>query len=571
MLPRIVASDLDGTLLRSDGSLSPRTARALAAVQAAGCRVVLCTARPVRWVRPIAAQAGANGCAVCVNGAVIWDFAADAAIREDAIAADVVLDVVTRLDDLFPGGAWGVEHAAGFDHEPGYRPHWPVPPETVVAPVGDLLGVSPLKLLFRHDAHSPDEMLGPARAALRGVVELSHSNSADGLLEISAPGIDKGAGLARLCAMLDVGPQEVIAFGDMPNDLALLEFAGRAVAVANAHPDVLAMADEIASGHDEDGVAIVLERLLASPRGEAHLPLRGRGGPNRSHPEIVFVTGTQMPRPDPETDGLITVLARSGVPAELHRWNGPFPFASVPLVVCRTTWDYLGDSAGFRAWIAAVGAVTALENPPALMEWNLHKSYLVELARAGVPVIETRLLRVGASAAQRSAVLAAFDEVVIKPAVSGGAAGALRALGRDPAAGAHLDGLLARGDALVQPFEPAIAAGEVSLIYFGGKFSHAVRKTPDPADWRVQVHHGGVNTLHQANDQELAAGAAALTALPAAPLYARIDLVGAGAPKVMEAELVEPELFLGLAPQAAGRYANALCARLTTAVAPARG
>jgi hydroxymethylpyrimidine pyrophosphatase-like HAD family hydrolase len=263
VLPSLIASDLDGTLLRSDGSLSPRTSRALAAVQAAGCRIVLCTARPVRWVRPIAAQAGASGCAVCVNGAVIWDFAADRAVSEDAIDPEVVLAVVDRLGDLFPGGAWGVEHAAGFDHEPGYRPHWPVPPETVVAPVRQLLGVSALKLLFRHDAHSPDEMLAPARAALRGVVELSHSNSSDGLLEISAPGIDKGAALGRLCATLGVSPQDVIAFGDMPNDLALLRFAGRAVAVANAHPDVLAIADEVTSGQDEDGVAVVLERLLA--------------------------------------------------------------------------------------------------------------------------------------------------------------------------------------------------------------------------------------------------------------------------------------------------------------------
>ncbi|MDQ2895919.1 MAG: Cof-type HAD-IIB family hydrolase [Actinomycetota bacterium] len=264
MLPRIVASDLDGTLLRSDGSLSPRSARALAAVQAAGCRVVLCTARPVRWVRPIAEQAGVAGCAVCVNGAVIWDFAADAAVSEHAITAGVVLDVVTRVDDLFPGGAWGIEHADGFDHEPGYHPHWPVRPQTIVAPVRELLGVPPLKLLFRHDGHSPDEMLGPARAALRGVVELSHSNSREGLLEISAPGVDKGAGLARLCATLGVRPEQVIAFGDMPNDLALLGFAGRAVAVANAHPDVLAVADEVAPGHDDDGVAHVLERLLAS-------------------------------------------------------------------------------------------------------------------------------------------------------------------------------------------------------------------------------------------------------------------------------------------------------------------
>ena len=268
MLPRIIASDLDGTLLRSDGTLSGRTLRALHAVQAAGSRVVLCTARPVRWVRPIATQCGATGCAVCVNGAVIWDFQSEVALTEDAIAPGVVTDVVAALGDLFPGGAWAVEHAGGFGHEPGYRPHWPVAPGTRVAPVAELADVAALKLLFRHEYRSPDEMLAPARAALGSLVELSHSNSADGLLEISASGVDKGAGLSRLCAWLDAGPGDVIAFGDMPNDLALLGYAGRAVAVANAHPDVLELADECAPGNDQDGVAVVLERLLAEHRAQ---------------------------------------------------------------------------------------------------------------------------------------------------------------------------------------------------------------------------------------------------------------------------------------------------------------
>jgi glutathione synthase/RimK-type ligase-like ATP-grasp enzyme len=267
---------------------------------------------------------------------------------------------------------------------------------------------------------------------------------------------------------------------------------------------------------------------------------------------------------------LIAALAQAGVHAELHPWNGPFPFGSVPLVVCRTPWDYLGDSAGFRSWITSVAGDTALENPSELMRWNLHKSYLVELARAGVPVIETRVVPAGASAAARSTALAAFDELVIKPAVSGGAAGALRGAGDDPASATHLDRLLARGDALVQPFEPAIAAGEVSLVYFGGEFSHAVRKTPDPGDWRVQIHHGGANAPYRPSGEQRAVGAAALAALPVPPLYARIDLVGEAAPKLMEAELIEPELFLTLAPGAALRYARVLSARLSEVVSSPR-
>ena len=560
MLPRIVATDLDGTLLRSDGTLSERTRAALLAVQAAGARVVLCTARPVRWVRPIAAAAGIGGCAVCANGAVTWDFDAEAMVTEDAIAPEVAAAVVAAVGERFAGGAWAVEHAAGFGHEAAYEPHWPVPPGTAVAPVRELLGTPPLKLLFRHPDHSPDAMLTAARSALAGVAELSHSNSADGLLEISAPGIDKGAGLARLCATLAAGPADVIAFGDMPNDLALLRFAGHGVAVANAHPEVLAVADEVTLSNDEDGVAAVLERLLHA----VHRPLGPPGSRRRSGPapQVVFATAGRMPIPDPETHLVVDLLAEAGVHAEIHPWNEPYPFGTAPLVVGRTTWDYVTDVGAFADWIRAVDAETELENPAALMRWNLHKAYLVELAEAEVPVVTTRLLTPAASPAERAAALAGFDEVVIKPAVSGGARGAIRAKSGDPAAAAHLDALLDGGEALVQPFEREIADGETALVYLGGAFSHAIRKTPAGHDWRVQVQYGGINAAHVPTEAELAVGAAALAALPVAPLYARIDLVGAQRPRLMEAELIEPQLFLPYAPGAAERYAEVLLARL---------
>ena len=564
MLPRIVATDLDGTLLRSDGTLSERTRATLLAVQAAGTRVVLCTARPVRWVRPIAAAAGIEGCAVCANGAVTWDFDAEAMVTEDAIAPDVAEAVVAAVGELFPGGAWAVEHAAGFGHEAAYEPHWPVPAGTAVAPVRELLGFPPLKLLFRHPDHSPDEMLIAARSALGAAAEVSHSNSADGLLEISAPGIDKGAGLARLCATLGAGPADVVAFGDMPNDLALLRFAGHAVAVANAHPEVLAMADELTLSNDEDGVAAVLERRLDA----VHRPLGGRvpAGRGGRAPQLVFATAARMPIPDPETHLVVDLLAEAGVHAEIHPWNEPYAFGAAPLVVGRTTWDYVADVGAFADWIRAVDAETELENPAALMLWNLHKAYLVELAEAGVPVVTTRLLAPGSGPAERAAALEGLEEVVIKPAVSGGARGTMRVDAADPAAAAHLDALLRDGEALVQPFEAEIARGETSLVYLGGELSHAIRKTPADHDWRVQVQYGGVNAAHIPTDAELAAGAAALAALPVAPLYARIDLVGAGRPRLMEAELIEPQLFLPYAPGAAERYAAVLLARLAAKV-----
>ena len=178
---------------------------------------------------------------------------------------------VATLDAAFPGGSWAVERTHGFAHEPTYRPRWPVPEETVVASVGALLDEPPVKLLFRHEGFSPDEMLGPARRSVGPLAELTHSNSAEGLLEISAAGVNKASTLARLCAERGVAREEVIAFGDMPNDLAMLAWAGSSVAVANAHPDVLEAAGETTVSNDEDGVARVLERIWGESDPSARL------------------------------------------------------------------------------------------------------------------------------------------------------------------------------------------------------------------------------------------------------------------------------------------------------------
>jgi hydroxymethylpyrimidine pyrophosphatase-like HAD family hydrolase len=270
MVPKVVACDLDGTLLRSDGGVSARTSRALAASEAAGALVVLCTARPVRWVRPLAAEICGRGLAICDNGAVVWDLASDRLVAETTLPAESALAVVAALDRAFPGGAWAVERAGGFGHDRAYRPRWPVPDGTVVADVRTLLERPPIKLMFSHGQFAADEMLGRARAAVGRHAELTHSNSADGLLEISAVGVNKASTLARLCAQRAISATDVIAFGDMPNDLAMLEWAGRPVAVANAHPDVLAAVAEVTESNDQDGVALVLERVFASSAAEYH-------------------------------------------------------------------------------------------------------------------------------------------------------------------------------------------------------------------------------------------------------------------------------------------------------------
>jgi hypothetical protein len=266
VFPRLIACDLDGTLLRSDGTISQRTRQALASSQAAGADIVLCTARPVRWVRPLAGELGVTAAAsACDNGAVLWDLAADQLLTARTLAPVAARGVVDAVSSVLAGGSWAMERPDGFAHEPGYQPHWPVPPDAAVDHIHALLAVGdpPAKLMFRNPGYRADAMLGPAREAAAGRAEVTHSNSAGDLLEISAPGVNKATALADLCAERSVTADAVIAFGDMPNDLEMLQWAGRSVAVAGAHPDVIAAAGELTTSNDDDGVARVVERALA--------------------------------------------------------------------------------------------------------------------------------------------------------------------------------------------------------------------------------------------------------------------------------------------------------------------
>lgn len=260
--PRLVATDLDGTLLRTDDTVSPRTVEAIAAVRDAGISVVVCTARPARWMRRLAPLVGTRGTAICANGGVIWDIGGETVVREFPIACEVAHEVVARLRPLLPRAAWAVERANAFAHEPAYRSRWPVPDDTVVDAVEALLTVAPVKLMLRTPGMTADAAVAIARGAVGELVEVTHSSTADTLLEISAGGVSKGSTLAGLCASQGIAAQQVLAFGDMPNDLPMLRWAGRSVAVANAHPEVLAAADEVTASCDEDGVAQMLERLL---------------------------------------------------------------------------------------------------------------------------------------------------------------------------------------------------------------------------------------------------------------------------------------------------------------------
>ena len=262
--PRLVATDLDGTLLRSDGTVSERTRAALEAVEAAGIHTVLVTARPPRWLDDLESIVGPRGVVLCGNGAFVYDVPSRKILSDKGIDPTVVAGVVADLRRELPGVGFAAERASGFGYEEGYayldNPLHGIPPGAVRGPVEDLVGEPIGKLLGRLPSMPEAAFLETVVRIVgdRGIVAYS---GAGGLAEISAPGVTKAVALEEWCAGLGVAAAEVWAFGDMPNALPMLTWAGTSFAVANAHPDVLAAADHTCPSNDEDGVAQVLESV----------------------------------------------------------------------------------------------------------------------------------------------------------------------------------------------------------------------------------------------------------------------------------------------------------------------
>lgn len=258
-------------------------------------------------------------------------------------------------------------------------------------------------------------------------------------------------------------------------------------------------------------------------------------------------------------------LEARGLTVEARRWDLPGAWDAAALVVLRSTWDYAGRIEEFRAWLDRLDAAgVAVCNPTDLVRWNLHKSYLLDLERQGVPVVPTRLVERGSalSLAEVSAD-AGWGDVVVKPAVAATARLTVHEAREGTAATArHFTELVAAEDVLVQPFVPAVVEeGEVSIVAIGGEPTHAVRKRAKPGDWRVQVNFGGTDERIALDDELLAVAARALGALDEPPAYARVDVARhAGRYHLMELELIEPELFFDHAPDAADRLAALLAA-----------
>ena len=258
--PRLVATDLDGTLVRSDGTVSPYTREVLTALEARGVPVIFVTGRPLRWTEPVFEHVGSLGLAIVSNGALVWDVAARTARLERTIAPDLALEVAGRLRTAVPGSHFAVEALGGFAMEPGYVRHLD-DGESRRGPIGELVDAPLLKLLARHEQHAPDDYWHLAEEAVGELVTVTHS-STTALLEISGAGVTKATTLEQVATELGVAARDVIAFGDMPNDIAMLSWAGTSYAMADAHPRAAAAAGHLAPGHDDDGVARVLAEVF---------------------------------------------------------------------------------------------------------------------------------------------------------------------------------------------------------------------------------------------------------------------------------------------------------------------
>ena len=281
---------------------------------------------------------------------------------------------------------------------------------------------------------------------------------------------------------------------------------------------------------------------------------------------IALCTWSNPAHVDPEPQQAAELLRSRGHRAEVVVWHDDLDWSAYDLVVIRSTWDYFERLEEFLAWVDRVHVQSRLINPPSVVRWNAHKGYLAELGAAGVAVLPMLVLPHGSQDVAAAIAATGWGEVVVKPAVDGGARQTALGAAASDSLLEHARRLAVLGDVVVQPYAAGIEHGEVSLVVFGGEVSHAVRKVPAAGDYRVQAHHGGAELPHTVTDAELATARAALALAPVGVVYARVDLVEhEGVPTVMELELIEPDLFLRVDAHAVERFVDAIEAQLPSA------
>ncbi|MFJ9211358.1 HAD family hydrolase [Streptomyces sp. NPDC102264] len=264
---RLVATDLDGTLLREDGTVSGRTREALAAVTAAGAAHIVVTGRAVPWTRHILDDLGYEGLAVCGQGAQVYH------AGEHKLLTSLTLD--RQLAGLalakIEGEVGPLALAAsrdGLDGDvlvgPGYRVQEGPLPAVLVDDPAELWSAPLNKVYIQHPELDDDALAQAARATVGSLVDVVMAGP--GVVEILPLGLSKATGLSLAARRLGIKAADTIAFGDMPNDIPMFGWARHGVAMANAHEELKAVADEVTASNEDDGIALVLEKLLSQSR-----------------------------------------------------------------------------------------------------------------------------------------------------------------------------------------------------------------------------------------------------------------------------------------------------------------
>jgi Cof subfamily protein (haloacid dehalogenase superfamily) len=265
--PKLIATDLDGTIVNHDGTISDRTVTTFKRARDMGVEIFFVTGRPPRWM-PEIREAFGFGNAICGNGAMLYDLLGDKVLEEWLISVEDQLETIKRLRIAIPSVSFAVESHSYFHREKAYIPRWDVGLDNIgVNRIEDIVQSPALKLLARCSAQeiSSDAMLATAIPVLDGLVTVTHSNPDDSLLEISAINVSKGATLAKMAARLGIDAADCVTFGDNPNDFSMLAWSGRSYAMASGHPDGAKIAKSVAAPCEEDGVAQAIDALLDLP------------------------------------------------------------------------------------------------------------------------------------------------------------------------------------------------------------------------------------------------------------------------------------------------------------------
>jgi glutathione synthase/RimK-type ligase-like ATP-grasp enzyme len=287
-------------------------------------------------------------------------------------------------------------------------------------------------------------------------------------------------------------------------------------------------------------------------------------------PRVALVTCAAYPNLFDDDLLLARALEDLGITPIPAIWDDPaIDWTSFAALVIRTPWDYFERVAEFRAWLdARIASGVLMCNAGDILDWNYDKRYLQDLEAAGVGLVPTICIGRGEQADVAALARArGWDEIVVKPTISGGAYRTHRFRVED-AAGyrQEIDETLADRGVLVQPFLPEILdGGELSLLFFDGVYSHAVCKRPKPGDYRVQFQFGGTTERVEVEPALVEQARACALAAPSLPVYARVDgVVKDGQFLLMELEVFEPLMFLSCHPEAAGRFARAVQGRVNS-------